>query len=167
MGIFLWFCSGARFHALNPHTVAKVTCHIAHLQIFRLCSVSVLVSNSGELSHYFLLFWNGCYGLCFRQLATWLFAKTSHISVQKICKGFKSSASRKNFWAVNQNLLRAQIVELGESCLQLFTFSSFIPLAQKLLGSKSKLSASPKFETLYSSSLWVFGRKIYASLPRA
>ena len=36
---------------------------------------------------------------------------------------FRPSASRKNFWAANPNLLRAQIVELGESCLQLFTFS--------------------------------------------
>ena len=36
---------------------------------------------------------------------------------------FSPSASRKNFWAANPNLLLAQIVELGESCLQLFTFS--------------------------------------------
>ena len=33
------------------------------------------------------------------------------------------SASCKNYWAENLNLLRTQIVELGESCLQLFTFS--------------------------------------------
>ena len=39
----------------TSHAVAKVACRIPHLQIFRLCNVSVLVSNSGELTHYFLL----------------------------------------------------------------------------------------------------------------
>ena len=85
--------------------VAKVTSQSPHFQISRQRKVSILVSNSRELTHNSLLSPNAIQALAFNELARAHFAKIRPKSVQKNC------AEKKHSFVILG--LRTQRVGLG------------------------------------------------------
>ena len=73
--------------------VAKVTSQSPHFQISRQRKVSILVSNSRELTHNSLLSHNAIQALAFNELARAHFAKMRPKSVQKNCAEKKHAHS--------------------------------------------------------------------------